>query len=847
VSGAPPLAAEQPIVRRLDGGLLLAVHPLPRSPVTSVHLWFEAGASDEDPRQAGVAHLVEHMLFKGTARRGIGQAAAEVESLGGDLNAWTSWDETVIHATLEAGAASEAIDVVLDMASSSLLDGTELAREKLVVLEEIRGYEDDPDTVAGDRLFALVFGEHPYGRPVIGWPKTVEALDRGAVEGFWRSHYHPSRAILAVAGPVDADAIAAEVTARIASWPAGRARAELRPAGQPPGGGLERLDRDFGSAVVQIGWPAPPIGHPDLPALDVLVSALGQGAASRLAVALDLEAGVASNPYADVSAWRAGGAIQAGFLCGDTEEAIRLAVGELAGAARGGLSGTAITRARDGILSDLLFATETADGVAADLAWALARTGDPHERERYRRAVAAVTAADVRRVAKTWLDPEAMRVVVIDREADDTKLRAAAAPASPRSVRRLGSPGDPEIHEVHGTKVAFLPDDGEIAGFRVLGLGGQLVEDAKLAGLSEAWARLVLRGAGDLDATSFGERLDVLGAGVEAFTSRSLIGFQGTVPAANVIELCDRLGDVLVDPRLDPADWDNVREEMLDDIAAQVDRPGQVASETLSRSLWPDHPWRLPPLGTAASLNRIGVRALSRFHRAMTTRANLAFAFVGGLDPDAVLAALEPVLAALPEGRPVEPPVANAPPVGSVAPRHAGREQATVVWGVRGLSYDDPDRTALSVAGNVLDSQSGRLFLSLREERGLAYGVWAHSELGAGGGTFSAGLSTDPARVREAADALRRELLTLTREGPTDGEVGRVRRMVAGLAAMRHQRVAGRASDLAWAVRTGQEYGLPALRARLAAVRPEDVQRVLERIGLDHPLKVVVLPRPPDA
>jgi len=827
--------------------MVLAVQPLPDSPVASVQLWIEAGASDEDPKEAGVAHFVEHMLFKGTARRGIGQAAAEVEALGGDLNAWTSWDETVIHATLEAGAATEAVDVVLDMASSSLLDATELDREKLVVLEEIRGYEDDPDAVASDRLLHLVFGQHPYGRPVIGWPATVSALDRAAVETFWRTHYHPSRAILAVAGPIDAAALATEVSRRIASWPQGRPRTALADAGRPPGGGLDRLDRDFGSAVVQIGWPGPPIGDPDLPALDVLVAALGQGAASRLVVALDLDAGVASNASADVAAWRAGGAIQAGFLCGDTEEAIRIAVRELTAASRGAVSGTAIARARDGILADLLFATETADGVAADLAWSLARTGDPHERERYRRAVAAVTAADVRRVARTWLDPEAMRIVVIDREADAAKLASAVVPSSPRPIGQPRSTTEPEIHEVHGAKVAILPDGGEIAGFRVLGFGGQLLEDAKVAGISEAWSRLVLRGGGDLDATAFGEKLDALGAGMEAFASRSLVGFQGTVPAANAVELVELLGDVLVEPRLDPADWDNVREEILDDIAAQVDRPGQVAAEALARGLWPDHPWRLPALGTAASLARIGVRALLRLHQATVTRANLAFAVVGGVEPDAVLSALEPVIAALPEGHPIAAPVARAPPLGSVAPRHAGKEQATVVWGVRGLDYDDPDRTALSVAGNVLDSQSGRLFLSLREARGLAYGVWAHPELGVGGGMFSAGLSTDPARVKEAATALRRELQSLTRDGPTDAELARVRRMLAGLAAMRHQRVSGRAGDLGWALRTGHPFGLPALRARLAAVGADDVRRVLGRIGLDHPLKVVVLPRPPDA
>jgi zinc protease len=832
-----------PVVRRLDSGLVLAVQPLPDSPVASVHLWFEAGAADEDPAQAGVAHLVEHMVFKGTSRRGIGQAAAEIEALGGDLNAWTSWDETVLHATLDAGAITEAVDVVFDMASASLLDAQELDREKQVVIEEIRGYDDDPDTVASDRLFALLFGDHPYGRPVIGWPRTVEPLDRSAVESFWRRNYHPSRAILAVAGPVNVDELTAEVDRRTAHWPSGVPRGPLAAAARPASGGLERLERDFGSAVVQIGWPGPAIGHPDVPALDVLVAAIGQGAASRLAVALDLEAGVASQTFADAQSWRGGGVIQAGFLCGDTEEALRLAVAELSHAADGGLTGTAIARARDGILADLLFATETSDGLAAELAWALARTGDPHERETYRRAVAAVTAADVTRVARTWLQPDAMRVVVLDREADDDKLRAAVKVTRPPRRSAAAANAGPELHRIAGMPVAFLPDGGEIAGVRVLGFGGQLVEEQRTAGLAEAWARMVLRGAADRDATGVAERLDELAAWGEAFTGRSVQGLQLSVPAANLGEALELLGDALVEPRFDAADWDNVREEMLDDIAAQIDRPGQVASETLARALWPDHPWRLPPIGTATSLARIGPRALKRLHAATVTRTNLAIAVVGGVDVDAVLAVLEPILGALPVGTPLEPPVAAAPPLKSVAPRRAGKEQATVVWGVRGIAYDDPDRTALGVAGHVLDSQSGRLFLSLREARGLAYGVWASPELGVGGGTFSAGLSTDPARVDEAASALRADLANFAAEGPTAAEVERVRRMVAGLAAMRHQRVAGRASDLAWSARTGHEFGLDALRGRLAAVTPARVRSVLARIGLERPLKVVVLPR----
>src|SRR5687768_9796113 len=111
---------------------------MPDSPVASVQLWFEAGAADETSEIAGAAHFVEHMLFKGTDRRGVGQAAGDIEAAGGDLNAWTSWDDTCYHATLESSEIELALDVVFDMTSASLLDSLELEREKQVILEEIR-------------------------------------------------------------------------------------------------------------------------------------------------------------------------------------------------------------------------------------------------------------------------------------------------------------------------------------------------------------------------------------------------------------------------------------------------------------------------------------------------------------------------------------------------------------------------------------------------------------------------------------------------------------------------------------------------------------------------------------
>lgn len=835
-----------PILRRLDSGLVVVVQPLPHASVTSAHLWFEAGSADESPEQSGAAHFVEHLLFKGTPTRGIGEAAAQIEGLGGDLNAWTSLDETCLHATVADDATDLALEVLFDMARNALFDPDELERERLVVLEEIRGYQDDPDGIAADRLAARLFGGHAYGRPVLGTPETVGALTPEALRSFWHSHYHPGRATLTVAGPIEPDAICAIAGALSAGWPVGASRAVLRPP-RPQPAGAELVDRDFGSVVVTLGWPTAAAGHDDVAALDVLAQGLAQGASSRLVVRLELEAGVASHVWAANTTLRTAGQLSVGFVSGETEDALRAALHEIRRVAAQGLSPGEVRRARDGLLADLLFTRETTDGLAGDLAWATARAGGPDGTATYRAALQRITPADVARVAARYLDPERAQIVVIDRTLDQDRLSAVVqgapvpGPATKRSPS--GSSGGAELYDLDGLRVALLPTPSEVVGLRILGLGGQLLERGATAGLAEAWSRTVVRAGGALPAVPFAERADSVALWLSAGAGRSVQGLTASFPAIHTEAALALIGDVLLEPRFDEDDWDNVREAMLDDIAAQIDLPVEVGNEALWRGLWPRHPWRNPFLGTPSTLEGLTTARLQRLHTSAMAADNLVIAIAGGFDPDAVLRLLSGWAEALPpHAAPLEPPI-PADPGRSARIRHAGTKQAAVILGVRGVAADHPDRTALAVACHLLDSQSGRLFLHLREARGLAYSVWAQSDAALGGGTFSAGLSTDPERVGEASRALRLQLRRLAEDGPDPGELARTTRMIAGLAAMRHERVSSRAIDLASAVRRGRPYGLDALRQRLASLSPADVQGALQRLELSAALRVTVLPR----
>lgn len=821
----------------LPGGLRLLTTHLPESPVVAVHLWFDVGAVDEPPGLEGAAHFVEHLVFKGTERRAVGEAAAEIEALGGDLNAWTSWDETCFHATLDASAAADGIDVLLDMARHPTFDPTELEREKQVVIEEIRGYREDPESVATDLVYQRIFGDHPYGRPVLGTSNSVAGFDRERLVAFWRAHYHPARAILSVAGPVEPGRLSRFVADRVRGWPVGEPRRPVPVAGRAASIGWARPRSSFGSVVVSLGWAGPPFGHPDTAPLHVAWMALANASSSRLGHRLELDLGVASQIEADPHGLVGGGLSQLSFLCGQTVPALAETRAVLEEVYRRGLPRSEVVRAREALLSDLRFARETTEGVSAEQVYWLARTGDPDAGRGFVRSIAAAEPEDVARVAQRWLDPDASVRVVVDADLDRRALERAWRP---RAALPAAAPG-----RVAGVPVVVAPDRGDIAAIEIVGLGGALCERPSSPGTADAWSRMLGRGAGPWDARRFAERCDALGVSLDASSGRSLFGLHASFPAEELEGAVEVLGQLLLDPHFDDEDWANVREEMLDDLAARTDRPAAVGQEALLACLFPDHPWRLPTLGTEGSLKGLAPSALLHRHRRLVRPSNLAVGVAGGVDPGRVTDVLAPWLDALARRSagpaPAVPPIGAPPLPGRTVV--AGNDQATVLAGVRGPAVGDEDRSVAFVLGALLDSQSGRLFLSLREARGLAYGVWARAEAGFGVGVFTAGLSTDPARLDEATDALLAELARLCADPVPEAELAKVRRMLLGLEAMRLQRVSGRAAEQARCARTGQAPGRAALEARLAAVTPERLLAACRSWGLDAPTVVKVLPQ----
>lgn len=350
----------------LPGGLRVASARLPHVETVAVGVWLGTGTCDEAPEENGVAHMLEHMAFKGTERRDARRIAEEIESVGGSLDAHTSREHTAYYARLLAADMPLALDIVADILQHSTLDEQELARERQVVLQEIAEVNDTPDDLVFDLFQETAFPDQPLGRPILGRRETVAGMSRETLARFMRNSYTRERAVVAAAGRVDHEQLEALATELFDDLPDAGSR-ETAPARYV--GGEARLARPLDQVHVVIGIAGIARDDPDYYALHAASNILGGGMASRLFQEVRERRGLAYSVFSFVSGYRETGLFGV-YSSTEPERAAEL-VEVLCAGLRGladGCSEEELARARRQLQASLLMSLESCSAVCEDMA-----------------------------------------------------------------------------------------------------------------------------------------------------------------------------------------------------------------------------------------------------------------------------------------------------------------------------------------------------------------------------------------------------------------------------------------------------------------------------------------------
>ncbi|MEL3890597.1 pitrilysin family protein [Ferrovibrio sp. MS7] len=290
-----------PRLTTLPSGLRIVSETMPHVKTASVGVWVDAGARDETPEINGVAHMLEHMAFKGTERRNARAIAEEIEAAGGHLNAFTSREQTAYYARVMQPDMPLALDMLADILQHSTFDPEELEREREVIIQEIGQSEDTPDDIIFDHLQEQAFPDQALGRAILGTVERVEGMRREDLQGFLDRHYHAPNLVVAAAGAVDHDALVDMAAKHFAGLPTTRRRPNEAASYS---GGERREERDLEQAHIAFSVPAFAFGDPDFYALQVYATVLGGGMSSRLFQEVREKRGLAYSVYAYPTSYR---------------------------------------------------------------------------------------------------------------------------------------------------------------------------------------------------------------------------------------------------------------------------------------------------------------------------------------------------------------------------------------------------------------------------------------------------------------------------------------------------------------------------------------------------------------
>jgi zinc protease len=848
------------------------------APVVAIVTHVRAGYFDEDDDAVGISHVLEHMFFKGTARRGPGDMARETKAAGGYLNAGTIYDHTSYYTVLPASSLERGLDVQADALLHSVVDAEELRKELRVIIQEAGRKRDDPHAVARETLFELLFDRHRMRRWRIGSEDALARYTRDDVVRFYRTFYRPSHVVLSVVGDVDVDS-----TFRLVE----RAFAGFEPAAVPPRPLLDEppierfrfreMTGDIVQATLEWGWRTPGTLHHDTPALDLLAIIMGQGRASRLYRQVretGLVHAVSAHNYtptdigvfnisADVDAPRALAAMRA--IARIVHEAAQQPPTE-----------QEMLRAKQSLEARLLRRFETMEGQANLLAdWQA--LGDWRLADDYYERLMALEPGDLADVAGRYLQPQQGGALLyrprdaapigLDADAlleqitDAATSAPATAIASAEDAHASSFPLSPATGIIGGPELERRDDDVHIfrldGGMRVVVLrrgsaplvslslavqGGLLGERVEEAGVTSLMARTSIKGTERYSAARLALESETLGGSISPSTGADLLEWRLSLPSSRLEKGLDLLAEAALRPRFRDAELDRERSALLSDLDQLRDDMYAFPLRLFFEGAFPGHPYGFALESVERSVATLTREDVAAWHERVVHGGEPWLFVVGNVEPVAAARAaaraftgVRSVAGAVAAVAPVWP-TGRAPSIVSLQ-----KAQTAVVLGFPGPARDHDDVYPLQVMAVAVGGLGGRIFEELRSRRSLAYSVAAYPVTRRLAGTFLGYIATAPEREAEAREGLLEQLRLLATEPLAADEVERARRYAIGSRQIRLQTNGAALGELVPAMLMGR--GVQEIReyeARVgnvsadgildAAARWFDTQRLVEAV-----------------
>jgi len=838
----PPSSAQKWV---LPDGLTVIVQEDHSAPVASVQAWCATGSIDEDERiGAGLSHILEHMLFKGTKTRTTNAIAQKIQDVGGYINAYTSFDRTVFWIDLPKDGVATALDVLSDAVMNSTLPPEEYLKEQEVIRREFAMNLDDPDRMTGLLLFATAYQKHPYRLPVIGQMEIYNQLTQEQVMQYYKTRYVPNNLTFIVAGDVDPEKVHQQLADFFKAYPEKSLKPVFIPE-EPPQLGRREVHNEFATELTRLSlaWHIPEITHPDVPALDLLSTILGDGRSSRLYRRVREEAGLAfavsAFSYTPGDPGLLG--IDATVDPKKREAAQQLILQIIGEVKQAGVTSEELMKAKKISLSHHLDALATMRGQASDIGGNWMLTRNLNFSRDYLAAVQKVTLDDIRRVAGKYLVDANLTVVSLNPKGSLIAKGEGAKPISAGEVQKF------ELS--NGLRIlvredARLPLVSMTAVFR----SGLLAETPQTNGVTRLMAKALLKGTKTRTAEQIANQIEAVGGSIGSDAGNNSCSVSLHVTKPDLKLGVDLLSDVLLNATMPEKAVAREKEVQMAGLKEEDEQPATVARNILRAALFGDHPYALRANGSPDSVQRLTQKDLLDFRDRYLVAKNGVISVFGDIKAAEVKKVLEQTLSAMKPGALTLTDAHPAAPLRQITNIESRKEKAqgVIMVGYRGVDIFSKDRHALELIDEASSDLGSRFFIRIREQMGLAYYVGASQMQGLVPGLFAFYLGTDPQKIEPVKTALLDEIRKLASDGLTSEELMRAKKKLIG-----QQQIANQSNDsFGYQCALDELYGLgfnhyKSLEHDVEAVTLDDVKRAAGKYFRDQPY-VLATVRPPD-
>ncbi|WP_442940411.1 M16 family metallopeptidase [Nostoc sp.] len=801
----------------LENGLTVLTKEVHTAPVVTVQVWYKVGSRNEEPGVNGIAHQLEHLMFKGTLNRPI-QFGRLFSALGSDSNAFTSYDQTAYYGTVERNKLKALLVLEADRMQNSQIEPEQLASEKRVVISELQGYENSPEYRLNRAVMQAVFPNHAYGLPVGGTKADVEKFEVEQVQKYYRNFYTPDNAVLVIVGDFQTantletiKEVFGKLPKRQEAGGRGQEAGVISPSLPTPHSPLPTpivLREPGAGRLLQVVYPLPDANQPDVPALDVMDYIFTEGRNSRLYQAL-VESGLASEVTASVASLRESGWYEVLVTAGskkDLKKIDSVLSHAIANVAEKGVTTEEVERAKTQLTADVILSNRDITSQAMRLGNDETTVGDYRYTDRYLAAVRLVKPTDVVAVINKYLTKEA-RIVgffeptqkqitrVGDKpdSAQTTENFSPGVPVLPSEVMKYLPPVDlatdaiaqvlPQEYKLtNGLRILLLPDNSTptvtLSGYIQ---GGTEFDPDNRAGLAAFVADNLLNGTKSKDVLTIAKILAERGASLNFEVHREGVHIEGDSLAGDLPIILEILADVVKNSTFPAQELELHRQQTLTDLQQELDEPSEVAKRIFVQSIYPKkHPLHTFP--TEESLQQIHRQDVIDFKAKHYRPDTTVLALVGDFDLDKVRSLIQndfgnwEVSGKAPTLK--YPPVSMPQKIVSVNPVLPGKAQAVTYMGFTGIKRYDPRFHAALVLNQILggDTLSSRLGAEVRDRQGLSYGIYSYFQAGKNAGTFLIEMQTSPEDTNQAIASTRQILQQIHQQGVTSHEVETAKR-----------------------------------------------------------------------